>query len=201
MLSNQDEVSIPGEKKVDSGHAAQPAGMDRRNFLGRSSVGVIAASLIATVPTGAAVAAPSRAVTQTFKGLGGAVGATLLRLARDIYPHDKLPDRHYLSVIGPYDGRAAGDPAFKSLIVQGVNRLDAVAVKRFGKPYAQLASETERTLLLYDIQESSFFQTVRVDLINQLYNDKSLWPAFGYQGSSYQMGGYLHRGFNDINWL
>ena len=34
-----------------------------------------------------------------------------------------------------------------------------------------------------------------------LYNNEEVWKAFGYQGASYRFGGYLHHGFNDLNWL
>jgi hypothetical protein len=28
-----------------------------------------------------------------------------------------------------------------------------------------------------------------------------VWAALGYEGSSYDKGGYINRGFNDLNWL
>ena len=46
-----------------------------------------------------------------------------------------------------------------------------------------------------------FFQTVRSGLVTGLYNNKALWPLFGYEGSSWQKGGYVDRGFADIDWL
>ena len=39
------------------------------------------------------------------------------------------------------------------------------------------------------------------DLIVSLYNQKELWPKFGYEGSSAEHGGYIKRGFADIDWL
>jgi hypothetical protein len=27
------------------------------------------------------------------------------------------------------------------------------------------------------------------------------WAHFGYEGSSYEMGGYFDRGFQDLDWL
>ena len=30
---------------------------------------------------------------------------------------------------------------------------------------------------------------------------KEVWPIFGYEGESYSKGGYIERGFNDIEWL
>ncbi|MEL6523884.1 MAG: Twin-arginine translocation pathway signal, partial [Pseudomonadota bacterium] len=51
------------------------------------------------------------------------------------------------------------------------------------------------------LEESSFFQQIRGGLVTGLYNQKSVWPIFGYEGESFSQGGYLDRGFNDINWL
>ncbi len=39
------------------------------------------------------------------------------------------------------------------------------------------------------------------DLVTGLYDNKAVWPLFGYEGSSWEKGGYLNRGFNDIDWL
>jgi hypothetical protein len=34
-----------------------------------------------------------------------------------------------------------------------------------------------------------------------LYNNPDVWPKFGYEGASADKGGYINRGFNDIDWL
>jgi hypothetical protein len=46
-----------------------------------------------------------------------------------------------------------------------------------------------------------FFQSVRSGLVVSLYNQKEVWPIFGYEGESASRGGYIHRGFDDIAWL
>ena len=38
-------------------------------------------------------------------------------------------------------------------------------------------------------------------LVTGLYNQKEVWPLFGYEGESYSKGGYIDRGFDDIAWL
>ncbi len=55
--------------------------------------------------------------------------------------------------------------------------------------------------LLKDIETGDFFQKVRGDLVSGLYNNPEVWKRFGYEGESYSEGGYLERGFNDIDWL
>jgi hypothetical protein len=74
-------------------------------------------------------------------------------------------------------------------------------MKQFGKTYAEIPAESDRVGLLYGIEQTEFFQKVRSDLKSQLYNNKAVWPLFGYQGSSWEKGGYLTRGFDDIDWL
>jgi hypothetical protein len=34
-----------------------------------------------------------------------------------------------------------------------------------------------------------------------LYDNPALFPLFGYEGFSVEKGGYLARGYNDLDWL
>jgi hypothetical protein len=126
---------------------------------------------------------------------------TLVKVARDIYPHDFLGDSYYITAIKPWDGKAAKDPSLKSLINDGVARLDQEANDRHKVPYVRVQWETDRVALLQRIEQSAFFQKIRGDLVVSLYNQKELWPKFGYEGSSAEYGGYMKRGFADIDWL
>ena len=126
---------------------------------------------------------------------------TLVKMARDIYPHDFLGDSYYITAIKPWDGKAAKDPAVKSLISDGVARLDQDATDRHKVPYAQVQWENDRVALLQRIEQTAFFQEIRGALVVSLYNQKEVWPKFGYEGSSAEHGGYITRGFADIDWL
>ena len=126
---------------------------------------------------------------------------TLVKVARDIYPHDFLVDSYYITAVKPWDGKAAKDPAVKSLLEDGVRRLDQDANDRHKVAYAQVPWEADRVVLLQGIEATDFFKKVRSDLVVSLYNQEELWPKFGYEGSSAEHGGYIKRGFNDIDWL
>ncbi|MDB5621000.1 gluconate 2-dehydrogenase subunit 3 family protein [Tardiphaga sp.] len=126
---------------------------------------------------------------------------TLVKMARDIYPHDFLGDNYYITAVKPWDGKAAADPALKAMFEDGVRRLDQDAKDRHKLAYAQVPWEADRVVLLQGIEQTSFFKTLRGDLVVSLYNQESLWPKFGYEGSSAEHGGYISRGFNDIDWL
>ncbi|MGL4489956.1 MAG: Twin-arginine translocation pathway signal [Rhizobiaceae bacterium] len=122
--------------------------------------------------------------------------ATLLQLARDIYPHDQVGDQYYAVAVKGYDAEDK-----KAMVEAGIAELDAAAKAMGHADYASIGWEEDRVKVLQSIEKSVFFQTVRSGLVTGLYNQKEVWPIFGYQGESYSQGGYIERGFNDINWL
>jgi hypothetical protein len=126
---------------------------------------------------------------------------TLVKMARDIYPHDLLVDSYYITAITPGDGKAAKDPAIKALLENGVKQLDAAAQAGHKRPYADVGWEEDRVVLLRGIENSDFFRKFRSDLVVSLYNQPAVWPKFGYEGSSAEHGGYIKRGFDDVDWL
>ena len=164
---------------------------------------------------GAAAAAPAAAVgsagllaadaawAQQAVNLKPGTMVTIAKLARDIFPHDKVPDRFYVAAVRPYDGKAGPDTELRALLEDGVAKLDAAATERFGVRggYVALNWERDRLPLVQAITDTPFFQKLRGDLVVSFYNQPDLWPRFGYEGSSWEHGGYIERGFNDIDWL
>ena len=49
--------------------------------------------------------------------------------------------------------------------------------------------------------DAPFFALVRATTVVTLYNDAEVWKLIGYEGASFDQGGYLHRGFDDLDWL
>lgn len=173
---------------------AARTGLDRRKFL----AGISTAALVIC---GAAVVHPGEAWGLEVQNLKPETMRTLITMARDIYPHDRLPDRTYAIAMKGYDAKAGADAAQKAMIEQGVAALDELARGRHATAYADVDWEAERAALLRQIEGSAFFQTVRGGLVASLYNQKEVWPAFGYEGESASKGGYIRRGFDDIAWL
>lgn len=176
------------------GHG-KPA-MNRRVFLRRSSE--IAFATAVTVTSAGALLCSAEAWALEVKALQPETMKTLILVARDIYPHDKVPDRFYAIAVKPYDEKAAADPAFKTMIENGIAALNIAADKG---GYTGLGWEADRVALLRNISSTPFFETVRSGLVVSLYNQKEVWPIFGYEGESFSKGGYIERGFNDIDWL
>jgi hypothetical protein len=127
--------------------------------------------------------------------------ATLVLMARDIFPHDHFPDRLYVEAVQPWDEKAGSDAAFKTMLESGVGRLDSDANDRKASPYLAVVWESDRVQLLQGIEHTPFFKKCRSDLVVSLYNQPAVWTKLGYEGSSAEHGGYIHRGFDDIDWL
>jgi hypothetical protein len=168
----------------------------RRTFLQGAATAVPVAAVAASAGIGIEDAWAADATT-----LAPSTLKTLVTVARDIYPHDFLVDNYYITAIKPWDEKAAKDPAIKTLLEDGVRRLDQDAQDRHKLGYAQVPWEADRVVLLQGIEQTDFFKKLRSDLVVSLYNQKELWPKFGYEGSSAEYGGYIKRGFSDIDWL
>lgn len=122
--------------------------------------------------------------------------ATLIQMARDIYPHDHLGDEFYAAAVKGYDTADNMET-----VESGIAALNAAAVKAGHASYVGAGWERDRVDILRGMEDSAFFQTVRGGLVTGLYNQKAVWPLFGYEGESYSKGGYIDRGFDDINWI
>jgi hypothetical protein len=117
-------------------------------------------------------------------------------MARDIYPHDRIADAFYAVAVKGYDSADQ-----KALVDEGVAALNAAAQAQGHADYVSIGWEEDRVKVLQAIETTPFFQTVRAGLVTGLYNQKDIWPLFGYEGESFSQGGYIERGFDDIDWL
>jgi hypothetical protein len=177
-------------------HGRRDRAVSRRTFLRRSSEVSFAAAV--TITSAGALLNVPEAWALDVKGLQPQTMKTLILVARDIYPHDKVPDRYYAIAMKSYDEKAATDPATKAQIESFIAGLDAAAGKG---GYAGLGWESQRVALLRAVSSSPTFETIRSGLIVSLYNQPEVWPIFGFEGESYSKGGYIKRGFDDIDWI
>ena len=169
----------------------------RRGFLRGAATAMPAAALASAGVGITAEAAWAQAAT----ALQPRTMATLVRMSRDIYPHDHIADQFYARAVTPWDAKAGKDAEVRAMLDGGVTRLDQDAKERNGSDYLGVAWEADRLTLLRGIEHTAFFRAVRADLVVSLYNQPAIWPKFGYEGSSAEHGGYIARGFDDIDWL
>jgi len=112
---------------------------------------------------------------------------TTLRVARVMFPHDMLPDVAYAKVVKALEPEA-------ETIEQGVAALDE------GTPFLKLDAAAQEAAIAA-AEGSDYFELVRSTAVVELYDNPLVWKAFGYEGPSVHLGGYVNRGFDDLDWL
>jgi hypothetical protein len=171
----------------------QPTLPSRREFLKQGSGVIMGALVFSSGPI--ALLAPSKVWALELSSLDEPTGKALLKFARHLYPHDTMEDAVYAMVVKALDKDAA-DPDVKKLLVEGVASLDRAA----GGDW--IAKSSDRQLVaVKSLEGTPFFAKVRGTCVVALYDNPLAYAHFGYEGSSWEKGGYLHRGFNDLSWL
>ncbi len=121
---------------------------------------------------------------------------TLIRMIQVMYPHDSFPRGPYERTAQAVLDAVAGDPHRQAKLRQGLNDMDTLRPDSF----IDLDDGAALTILR-GIQDAPFF----VDLLGVVgvafYDDHEVWDLLGYEGPSFDKGGYLERGFNDLSWL
>lgn len=114
----------------------------------------------------------------------------LTRLLRTMYPHPQFPD-------GPYErcAEAVRDGAQIDLSA-ALARLDDLAGGSFRD-----ADDAVVRQLVDGLGRDDAIVAVHSVAINVLYDDPEVWAILGYEGASFNKGGYIDRGFDDLNWL
>jgi hypothetical protein len=134
--------------------------------------------------------------TQAPAGLEQHVAETLAALARTLYPHDAVPDVVYDRVPATIAEAVREDAAQARIVSDGVADLD----RRGEQPFTQRTAE-QRLADAEAIAGSEFFALVRSTAVVEVYSDPATWRALGYEGPSFAKGGYVRRGFDDLDWL
>jgi hypothetical protein len=112
---------------------------------------------------------------------------TTLRVARVMFPHDMLGDVAYAKVVKALEAEA-------ETVERGVTVLDDPT------PFLELDADAQLEAVRR-IEGTEYFELVRSTAVVELYDNPLVWQALGYEGPSAHLGGYLHRGFDDLDWL
>jgi len=167
--------------------------MKRRQFIAdsvRLALGTRAAVLLSGVIPPVALAEASLEVFDEREA------RTLSVLTRAMFPHRELDDRYYLNVVGQLDANAAASTELLGVIRTGISMLDEAA----GGSWVD-ATPDRKLQILEALQTEEFFSAILNQTIDVLYRNQEVLTRIGYQGSSIEFGGYLQRGFADIDWL
>ena len=132
----------------------------------------------------------------TLKNLGEKDALVLAQVSRLLFPHDALEQAVYLGVVRDIDLDIERDHE-PAKLVQGIS---ALLDKKSGGDWSAAGNE-KQVAILKAMQGDELFNYLHRRSIDSLYQDPVVWDLLGYQGSSVEHGGYLYRGFNDIDWL
>jgi hypothetical protein len=114
-----------------------------------------------------------------------------LRVARAMFPHDALPDEAYAKVVNALAADARSDDGIHATLEGGLE-----GAGDFGA-----LSADEQLAALEAAQDSAYFKLLQAKAVVELYDNPLVWKAFGYEGPSTHLGGYVNRGFDDLDWL
>ena len=120
----------------------------------------------------------------------------LVGLARLLFPHDGLADSTYAKVLGSVLATLAANTETAEL----VDDLGAMLDQRRDRPWSDL-DEPEQLTVMQEIQGEALFTGILESVRFAFYYHPQVWEHIGYPGSSREFGGYIHRGFDDIDWL
>ena len=167
--------------------------ISRRKFLGSVGCGV-AGTVVATTMIGCATASEDKTSVISMPE-SGHISQTLLVMAKDIYPHAMLENKYYQKIVDDLANQE------KTLIGEGIAMLDQLSVEKLVQPFVKVGYEPDRIRILRSLEDGPFFGKVRGALMFGIYDNKDLFHLFGYQGSSWEKGGYIDRGLNELDWL
>ena len=125
-----------------------------------------------------------------------AMRAVLIRMLRVAFPHPRVADGPYERTADRVCAAALASPWLRVTLAEGLRALDEAA----GGDFRGL-DDARATALLRAVERTAFFALVRGTAVRHLYDDAELWDVVGYEGPSFARGGYLHRGFDDLDWL
>ena len=160
----------------------------RRRFL----VAAIAYSGLISSGMGAALLRASSAWAQAANDNAD----ELTRMARLLFPHDGIADAVYAKVIDSILSDAANDASMMEMLKQAVAALNAA---QNGDWFDIGADDQIKSMML--VENEPFFAAIQSGVRARFYNHPKVWEHIGYPGSSVEYGGYVDRGFNDIDWL
>jgi hypothetical protein len=145
---------------------------------------------------GALMSGSNRPFAMATITLDAHTARTLLIMAHDLFPHEKLGMEHHWVVVKILDKLAGTDAVARQRLIDGVAQLDASLTI----PWVELSDDARKSVL-QTVQDGEFFAMVRMETIKGLYGNPLVYRMFGYGGPSAELGGYIDRGFDDIGWL
>ncbi len=121
---------------------------------------------------------------------------TLVQYAYVLLPLLEPAHARYRAVADKVSLLAGQVPDIGALVKGGIDALNSS-----GKDAWLNLPPEESVAIVSDQAGTPFFGFMHFNTAEIVMRDPALWATLGYQGSAIEHGGYLYRGFDDINWL
>jgi hypothetical protein len=164
----------------------------RRRFL----VAAITFSACASGTFGSSLLRISSAWAESHGKVDDETLSAMVQMARLLFPHDALSDVFYGDVLNATLSATASDSSFAELLNAADAALNAA---RPGKWSA--LDERQQLAVMREVEGMGFFAAIQGAVQAGIYLSPVFWKHIGYPGSSKEFGGYINRGFDDIDWL
>ena len=145
---------------------------------------------------GAAATVPFLRSSQAWAESDADMPAVMVKLARRLFPHEGMADGIYSEVVGQVLASIASNPATAGLIDGAIQVLDSAAAGSWTD-----LGESEQLEVLRATENDPTVVGLRETVRFVFYENAGVWKHIDYPGSSKEYGGYINRGFNDIDWL
>jgi hypothetical protein len=166
--------------------------VDKNTTRRRFVVAAITYSGLISTGMGAALLRAGSAWAQSADGNAD----ELARMARLLFPHDGIDDAVYAEVIDSILTDAANDAAMLDILNAAVAALNAAQNGDWVE-----AGANEQIAAMQAVEGDAFFAAILGNVQARFYNHRKVWELINYPGSSVELGGYVDRGFGDIDWL
>ena len=113
-----------------------------------------------------------------------------------LFPHPRLDKGVYEQVTQQVSDRVAQSAELTEMMQNAMESVTADTGEN-----GMALPDREKEELLEKIQHTPFFQFVLNETLSGIYRHPLTWELLGFEGSSLEFGGYINRGFNDIDWL
>ena len=148
-------------------------------------------------------------VSLVFTSLGGRADANetaglplnsgekiLPDIVYQLFPHERLDKDVYEQVTEQLNAKISQSGELTTMLDNAMEVLSGNSHENwFALP------ESRKVEAIKEIRHTPFFQFVLNQTLGGVYRHPLTWELLGYEGSSLEFGGYINRGFNDINWL
>lgn len=155
--------------------------MSRRRFL-------VAAIVFSGAVSGTALLPLSRAWAQRTNNQN----ELMVRVARSMLPHDGVTDDVYREILDSAMAATAEDNSFAAWLDKAETSLPS--------DFLSLNDDLQFAAV-EAMQKEDFFAAILSAVRARLYDHPATWAVIGYEGPSWQKGGYLVRGAGEIDWL